>query len=1354
MARDFQVIMNDIWRLSEMRERVSSDDTQHTDNWGEVQKAQMPLTSALKALEGQYNLQSIDVDSLYDMYQKVIDVTNNALKQAPETERIKKYASYVNDVFTKEEFKASAEKYIADFNKPFDVDEFVHPRKPLKYSENPLEKKKQQAALKMSFWGKYKRLYRHDDNEDTINKAYNKCAKAIEDGTDENLIILNKVDQSKVEMMCDMILSKGGISSLIDFDAYSPNSQKFIQYQKSTEKAFEVFFNPQTSQESFCPGVEPEETSQKITAEADQKIHAIQLPVPEGLSDHDVALLAMSEFFSDEILNKTYTDSAKYGGTTILVGTDTIAGARMKFAVNLLDNDERPNAQYMRFGVADARAKAKDVLAEFAAGNKKPMADDILHSLIENAKHQKAFMAVGTSEGAFYSKCISDAIELLDSDKFKGLVEIPKEVRDIDKLNKANLKMTQEEFDLRGQLNDYCLTQIQNGSALSPKDDPKFVELYSKWYARASHIDMVSGMIAKKRTSAVLTEKNEEAGMNRELTAYENKVIENADEYISLREKFFVESDIKNRLFEKDYTSWTNVLSKKIKMQQSATIYPVTYDLLDEELTNRLKYSVEGVDKTKYPGFAEKILSRPPFDGTRLSKDASQADIDFRIKQYEETVNYIDSLNLGTVPYKYAKNVIEGDDLRHEFEFEIKNFKQAISNINSTVAEARKFEKSIGIFEKESNQLQEVYAQKTVDGIFDKLLGTGFVKNYIYGDIDLKLAKHMADPSNNLRSSDYLKNDFMSYIGSNLEALKNGEESLGLKLTDIERKYIDEVTPELIYSKMADAQDQYIAEHPKEINEAKVQLEEEKEMGVYFDDSQFDLGYLSGNLGSKNPGNLNMNLFPDGDPKRDDVKQRDSYACFLLAPLADMAEKNPKMIQDMIKDNNDGTATVTFYTNNQGNRVPFKVRVDKTLSGMDPNSAPWVGIVEKAFAASRLAGSNGNKPSVSKLNNKITLDAIDGAEPWISMQSLMPQVPPTEKERDAVQEGLKQSMGLKEAYEGFEATVLKEAGPNTMGFLTVGNPQMGIGHVISFSDVHKDSKDGEVYLKIHDQQSSNPPYVSSLKEVFNRSDFYDGFSMYNLNPDKPNEPAKVTSISLVQVKQQARLNKMVEREVDARPYLAEAIILCRDLQKGVSGQYKKNLKAIDKQLSSNLLKMAKSKDSSYIMTADKVDEMLAPLMNDARVIEVRALGGDPAFRTNKPLAKQTVNLLGKINDIKTLGSLVEDGMLFDSGKAKMKRLATKICNAQLQKANVGDAKVGRMYNNENAYNAKLDSIMNDGKFKQFAMTKLYGGKQFSGKENPDVLFTQYCNKDCKKIEAEFNKFAPNLENKAENQMVK
>jgi hypothetical protein len=104
----------------------------------------------------------------------------------------------------------------------------------------------------------------------------------------------------------------------------------------------------------------------------------------------------------------------------------------------------------------------------------------------------------------------------------------------------------------------------------------------------------------------------------------------------------------------------------------------------------------------------------------------------------------------------------------------------------------------------------------------------------------------------------------------------------------------------------------------------------------------------------------------DGRPKMSDINQQDLGDCYVLAPLAACAEMDPKIIEDMIKDNGDGTFTVRMFVDDKnGKQTVHEETVDRDLyvdqdgktvycRGDEPSTPDqmvmWGAIVEKAFA--------------------------------------------------------------------------------------------------------------------------------------------------------------------------------------------------------------------------------------------------------------------------------------------------------------------------------------------------------------------------------------------------------------------
>ncbi|MBL8952319.1 MAG: hypothetical protein JNK82_16185 [Myxococcaceae bacterium] len=105
-------------------------------------------------------------------------------------------------------------------------------------------------------------------------------------------------------------------------------------------------------------------------------------------------------------------------------------------------------------------------------------------------------------------------------------------------------------------------------------------------------------------------------------------------------------------------------------------------------------------------------------------------------------------------------------------------------------------------------------------------------------------------------------------------------------------------------------------------------------------------------------------VFVDG-PSADDVTQGALGDCYLLASLAALAQTDPEAVRNMVRDNHDGTFTVTFYERSvldrlMGRFAKVEVTVDADFytngSGTPyyaketPDGEKWVALVEKAYA--------------------------------------------------------------------------------------------------------------------------------------------------------------------------------------------------------------------------------------------------------------------------------------------------------------------------------------------------------------------------------------------------------------------
>ncbi|CAH2602485.1 Calpain catalytic domain-containing protein [Rhodovastum atsumiense] len=130
-------------------------------------------------------------------------------------------------------------------------------------------------------------------------------------------------------------------------------------------------------------------------------------------------------------------------------------------------------------------------------------------------------------------------------------------------------------------------------------------------------------------------------------------------------------------------------------------------------------------------------------------------------------------------------------------------------------------------------------------------------------------------------------------------------------------------------------------------------------------------------------------LYGSGGPSVNDINQGRLGDCYLLSSLAEVACRNPSIINDMITDNGNGTYGVRFFANG----VAQYVTVANTLAGggtvFNRGTALWGSLVEQAFAQFQASGiTTGNSAynygnSFSSIGNggfvANALEAITGA---------------------------------------------------------------------------------------------------------------------------------------------------------------------------------------------------------------------------------------------------------------------------------------------------------------------------------------------------------------------------------------
>ncbi len=126
-------------------------------------------------------------------------------------------------------------------------------------------------------------------------------------------------------------------------------------------------------------------------------------------------------------------------------------------------------------------------------------------------------------------------------------------------------------------------------------------------------------------------------------------------------------------------------------------------------------------------------------------------------------------------------------------------------------------------------------------------------------------------------------------------------------------------------------------------------------------------------------GDFGTKVFDNG-AELNDIQQGYLGDCFLVAAMGAVAMQRPELIEKMIKDNGDGTATVTLYTDNgavavpgEGKAVEVRISMKLPTTGGSPAYARaaskelWPSLIEKAYVAQFAGGdyqnaNNGGSP--------------------------------------------------------------------------------------------------------------------------------------------------------------------------------------------------------------------------------------------------------------------------------------------------------------------------------------------------------------------------------------------------------
>lgn len=223
-------------------------------------------------------------------------------------------------------------------------------------------------------------------------------------------------------------------------------------------------------------------------------------------------------------------------------------------------------------------------------------------------------------------------------------------------------------------------------------------------------------------------------------------------------------------------------------------------------------------------------------------------------------------------------------------------------------------------------------------------------------------------------------------------------------------------------------------------------------------------------------------LFPNGGPKMEDVVQTSDHACFLLAPLASIAANKPEMIKNMMHDYGDSVG-VTFYglvedPNQPGKmmKAAFEVSVSKTTIGMDSKSAPWVHIMEKAYAASRLRSNAGMIRVTDRdvPNGSISVkEELDGGSPELTISTFTPTF--VDGAIDKEQNKILEANTKQECHDNFYEYLWNASNAGNILYMDTDS------HVISIKNITKEND--KYILNYYDQASDHEMKSVNLDDI-------------------------------------------------------------------------------------------------------------------------------------------------------------------------------------------------------------------------------------------------------------------------------
>lgn len=581
-----------------------------------------------------------------------------------------------------------------------------------KFTGTPTEVKfKKAVAIERVKSGNYKKY-----NLDTLKEITEFSIKVAESG--EHIFNGGLQDFSNEEK--EVIASQLNITTIGNY----MDAIKAIASEKKTHKhvytpgslVFKGIFNPKIDGSGFVKLKGTPETIEKIKR-IQKEAEGIVIPT-DTFSEKEASYIVFSEFIKPEYISKGYTDSVAGPGSSLPEGFDAYDGGLTNFFQNTVGNDERDNMHYSRLYSAQARKDAIELIEKFKNGDKQPLADSMKLAFTNCLGVAKTGLDPTIETNLTKYTSVIDLYDVLQDDKFKGLVSFSEEERQFVEFFRQEKKIVDEFKTLKEEIIHESVMKQANGNSDLKSDrelQGKIIKLNARTYfldRQQTYINAYNeAMAAKFGALKSGTEANKRPMFEIEKNfLYDPKAyIEGLEDHFRVRENEFISIGKSNSYLE---------LAQKVGAMNTLDISEpgllsnlTENEVLRRDISERIKqfedtakYVVEhggkpGKDTLK----VIKALKNLPCMKEDFPEHPTPSQIDERINGYKQAME-----TLGDEMYEY---LIFEDDLvdKNSFEFQ-STLQTAIRRLESAKSEYYlEAELKLKAVKAESERIQEEY---------------------------------------------------------------------------------------------------------------------------------------------------------------------------------------------------------------------------------------------------------------------------------------------------------------------------------------------------------------------------------------------------------------------------------------------------------------------------------------------------------------------------------------------------------------------------------------------------------------------------------------------------------------------